>query len=436
MEVEEKRAGELVQWMSRLMVYRRLLQDPVMERLCQYLQAAPNTQGIFFSRLFFALAQEAEKDRPFVVDGWKNHLINLIAWDENPFSRQAAIQGDNLSPALLEAAVHDLRCLHRLYHFPWGEGEGRPSWERMLEGSKLHPLPAPLQELVAKFQAPVLTPEDYAFLARELAQYYRKEGMGVFGRYHALRWDGLSQKLVGVANPDGIRLSQLIGYERQKEELLANTESFLAGYGANNVLLYGDRGTGKSSLVKALVHAYGPKGLRLVEVQKQDLAQLPLLLQQLSPWPWRFILFVDDLSFEEFEVEYKGLKAVLEGGLEARPQNVLIYATTNRRSLVRQSFSERQGDDVHAADTLQEKLSLADRFGLTLTFVAPDKEQYLEMVEAMARERGIDLDRQELHRLALEWELRHSGRSGRVARQFIDYLSGRLFLNGTGGRQM
>lgn len=421
---------QVLSWASKLMVYRNLLKNPVIKVWEESLKEPVLDKEIFINQLFFTLAQAAEEDEPFVVDGWKNRLLNFIAWDENPFTHQAAVQGANLSPALLEAAAHDLKYLHRLYQF-FNLKEGEYPWGRLLAGREMAKLPPALAELAAKFEVPKLCQGDYVALAQKLQQHYLKEGTGLFGRYHALRWDGQSQRLLGVVNPDAIRLHQLIGYERQKQELLRNTESFLAGFRANNVLLYGDRGTGKSSLVKALVHAYGAKGLRVIEVQKQDLAQLPMLLPRLKPWPWRFILFIDDLSFEEFEVEYKGFKAVLEGGLEARPDNVLVYATTNRRSLVRQSFSQRQGDDVHVSDTFQEYLSLADRFGLTLTFVAPDKEHYLEMVEALARERGLKISREELHQEALRWELRHSGRSGRVARQFIDYLAGRLLLNDT-----
>jgi len=203
----------------------------------------------------------------------------------------------------------------------------------------------------------------------------------------------------------------------------------LAGLPANNILLYGDRGTGKSSTVKALLNRYRENGLRMVEVKKSDLADFPRLVRELRTSPQRFVLFVDDLSFEENEVEYKELKAVLEGGLESRPENVVIYATSNRRHLVRERFTDRQPEypengEVRPGDTVQEKLSLADRFGVTVLFMAPDKALYLEIVRGLAARRGISWPREELERQALLWEAWQNGRSGRSARQFIDSIWG------------
>ena len=222
-----------------------------------------------------------------------------------------------------------------------------------------------------------------------------------------------------------------MGYETERELLLRNTEHFLAGYPANNVLLYGDRGTGKSSTIKALLSAYGDRGLRLVEVPKAQLGDLPLVLRLLRDRRERFVLFIDDLSFQETETEYKALKAVLEGGLEARPPNVLLYATSNRRHLVQERFEDRAGavnGELHGVDTVQEKLSLSDRFGITLTFLAPDQERYLGIVSSLAAARALPIDAQELRSRALTWATRHKGRSGRTARQFVDYLSGELGL--------
>jgi predicted AAA+ superfamily ATPase len=268
-------------------------------------------------------------------------------------------------------------------------------------------------------------------------------GSGSLGRHDAFRWDGPAAELVPVLRPDPITLADLRGYERQRQTVLANTEQFVAGHSANNLLLYGDRGTGKSSLVKALRPAYGPKGLRLIEVAKEDLGDLPVLLPQLTGRRGRFILFIDDLSFGEGE-DYRGLKAVLEGSLVARPDNVLVYATTNRRHLVHETRGERiaagsDGEAAHAArlaqggaaalnprDVLQEKLSLADRFGQTIRFPAPDQQEYLDIVTHVARQRGLDMPATELHELALRWAQWHNGRSGRTARQFLDDLVGRL----------
>nr|MBA4116609.1 ATP-binding protein [Rubrobacter sp.] len=227
------------------------------------------------------------------------------------------------------------------------------------------------------------------------------------------------------------RLETLIGYEREREPLLRNTERLLAGLPSHHALLYGLPGTGKSSTVKAVLNEYADRGLRLVELSKEDLKELPRVLETLRGRGSRFILFVDDLSFEEHEIEYKALKALLEGSVEEPPENVRVYATSNRRNLIRERFSDRADEgsaeegDVHPRDTMQEKLSLVARFGLRLTFPAPDQRRYLEIVSGLARERGMEVPEEDLKEKALLWDRWHSGRSGRTARQFVDELQGR-----------
>jgi uncharacterized protein len=231
--------------------------------------------------------------------------------------------------------------------------------------------------------------------------------------------------LRAVLEPDPVRLVELVGYEREREPLLRNTERFLTGLPAHHALLYGLPGTGKSSTVKAVLNEYADRGLRLVEVAKEDLGALPRVLEALRGRGPRFVIFVDDLSFEEHEVEYKSLKALLEGSVEKSPENVRVYATSNRRNLVRERFSERE-DDVHARDTTQEKLSLAARFGLRVTFAVPDQGRYLEIITGLARQRGIEIPEAELVERATLWDRWHAGRSGRTARQFVDELEAEL----------
>jgi predicted AAA+ superfamily ATPase len=243
-----------------------------------------------------------------------------------------------------------------------------------------------------------------------------------------LRWEGRAGEMRGIAHPDPIQLAELVGYEREQALLTANVEHFLAGLPAHDALLYGPPGTGKSSTVKAIANAYAERGLRLVEVRKEDLADLPAIAALVRGRAPRFLLFVDDLSFEEHETQYKALKALLEGTAEARAANLLIYATTNRRNLVRESFADRgaPGDDVHGRDTMQEKISLAARFGLRVTFAAPDQERYLAIATSLARGRGLPLAEEEVRARALLWERQHPGRSGRTARQFVDDLEAEL----------
>lgn len=270
-----------------------------------------------------------------------------------------------------------------------------------------------------------------------LAAFYMKHGSGIFARYKGFIWerDGDRGFLRGVEEPDPVRLGDFIGYEMQRKEIVDNTLRFLKGYPANNLLLYGDRGTGKSSTVKALLNEYHELGLRLIEVPKEYLADFNQILRVIRNRPQKFIIFIDDLSFGDEENTYTSLKAVLEGSIENKPSNILVYATTNRRHLVRERFSDRAGfgsgkddDEIHAADTIQEKLSLADRFGMTITFTAPDQEKYLEIVEGLAKKRGIKIDREILCRKAVQWEMLYNGRSPRTALQFINWLEGSLKL--------
>jgi predicted AAA+ superfamily ATPase len=228
-----------------------------------------------------------------------------------------------------------------------------------------------------------------------------------------------------------VTLADLVGYEREREPAIRNAERFAAGLPANNVLLYGERGTGKSSTVKALLNEFGDKGLRLIEISKEHLGDFPELMAAVRNRRQRFILYVDDLSFEEQETHYKALKAILEGGIEARPDNVVLYATSNRRHIVRERFGDRTAasdDDVHMMDTMEEKLSLSDRFGIRVRFGTPDQLRYLDIVRGIAARRGVGLADDELERRALSWARRQNGRSGRTARQFVDALVGELAM--------
>ncbi|MEG6616354.1 ATP-binding protein [Peptococcaceae bacterium 1198_IL3148] len=418
---------DTVNYINQLTVYRDLLNDDVLQAMLAFINSInKNNAQPQYGQLFFILSTAMENDDHYVNDGWQNHLLNLIIMANNPFTRQAATYGVNISPSLRNAAIQDLRFLQSLFNLNAQKICKNliniPLWDNLYHVGKLSK-----QNFSASNTASALiNAADWGDCVDLLINHYHRAGVGIFGRFHTLLWDGEKQNVIGVNNPDPIKLSDLIGYDWERKQIVDNTEAFIKGYPANNVLLYGDRGTGKSSTVKALVNSYGTDGLRLIEVPKQYLADFPVIIRLLSTLHQYFILFVDDLSFEDFEVEYKALKAVLEGGVETKPKNVLIYATSNRRHLIRESHSERQQDDVHAGDTMQEKLSLSDRFGLTVTFISPNQQQYLAIVEGLATGRGLNIPKEELHRQAIQWELRHSGRSGRVARQFVDYLEGTL----------
>ena len=252
----------------------------------------------------------------------------------------------------------------------------------------------------------------------------------VFENHMAFRWERHREggTLVPVAHPHLFDLDDLVGVDEAKGEVVRNTAQFVAGFPANNVLLWGERGTGKSSCIKGLLRPFAPKGLRLVEVQKGDLLQITDILRLLRGAPWRFILFCDDLAFDEGEVSYRELKAILEGGIEARPENVLLYATSNRRHLMPEPMTDNLGREIHPEEAISEKLSLADRFGLTLSFYSFSQDTYLSIVEHYAERLGLAIGRDELRTEALRWALFKGQRSGRSARQFMDDLTGRLAM--------
>ena len=252
--------------------------------------------------------------------------------------------------------------------------------------------------------------------------------MGKLGLHKAFRieHEGNGAKIVPITNIAHVHLDDLVGYEIAKEKLIANTEAFIKGKKANNCLLFGDAGTGKSTSIKAIVNQYYDRGLRMIEVYKHQFQDLNSLIAQIKNRNYKFIIYMDDLSFEEFEIEYKYLKAVIEGGLEKKPDNILIYATSNRRHLVREKFSDKEErqDDLHKNDTVQEKLSLVARFGVTIYFGAPTPQEFKEIVKALALRYQIRMPEDELLAEANKWELSHGGLSGRTAQQFINYLLG------------
>ena len=264
---------------------------------------------------------------------------------------------------------------------------------------------------------------------RVLTAHYVHHGVGIFGLGHAFRVEENSRALLRpIFNEDPVRLSDLVGYDLQKEQLVRNTVAFLEGRPANNVLLYGDSGSGKSTCVRALLHEFYPRGLRLVELYKHQFRSLSDVIALVKQRNCKFILFIDDLSFEDFEIEYKFLKAVIEGGVEARPDNLLIYATSNRRHLIRETWNDRSdmehNGDVHRSDTMEEKLSLASRFGLAINFPSPGRQEYHRIVSTLARRAGVVMDEELLFRKADAWEIRHGGVSGRAAQQFVNDLAG------------
>jgi hypothetical protein len=421
-----------------LALFRDVFDDPIGRTVRALAEEATKLNA---ARLVALLLEEAELyPEELVGDAWQNHLLDRLLLVENAFSRKAErVPFEDIGEGLVNQVRRELALLQQLYQSGGAiaaEAYGAlgdvsaPGWRGLsplATGPALHaPEARALKRALADTQ-------EWPPMAKDLAATYAATGVGIFGRFRAFRWVHAERngRLEGVAHPDPVLLADLVGYEYEREPVVLNAARFAAGLPANNALLYGERGTGKSSTVKALLNEFGDQGLRLIEVQKEHLDDFHELLAPLRDRRERFILYVDDLSFEEQETHYKALKAILEGGVEARPENVILYATSNRRHLVRERFGDRQAvyddnDDVHALDTMEEKLSLSDRFGIRVTFGSPDQDRYLTIVQALASRRGIQLPPDELVRRALSWAQRQNGRSGRTARQFIDALVGEL----------
>ncbi len=359
---------------------------------------------------------------------WHNYIALYLLTHENPFSLLCERQDP--SGTLLHMAERDFRILRRMFDFDFAPLEAAlgTGCLAMMEDFQSPEEGDEAGELVRDLTARLERTKDAAGMLRETVASYREYGVGLLALYRAFRYgDG---KLRPVRFPDTVALDDIVGYEAQKQALRANTEAFLAGHAANNVLLYGDSGTGKSTCIRALLREYGDEDLRMVEVHRYQFRELFDLMELLRERRHRFILMLDDLSFEEDETEYKFLKAVIEGGIEARPENVLLYATSNRRHLIRESWSDRSdmehNGDIHRSDTMEEKLSLAERFGVAIRFDTPARQEYHDIVESLAQRYGVTAPTgEELLRQADEWEIRHGGVSGRTAEQFILALAGR-----------
>ena len=346
-------------------------------------------------------------------NSFKEYLSRLILTDDNAFTKAAAAgKADRLPAAVLNGVKSDLKKL---------EAVANISPKDIYESVENIDLRQVLKTLPSWQTGESVAPltEDWENRIEDLIEYHKKNGYGMYSKYNAFAWR--NHGLYPISETDPIQLSDLKNYEDQRRKVIDNTESFVNGYPANNVLLYGDRGTGKSSTVHAVLNAYAPEGLRMIEISKSDIPDLTMIREMLSESPMKFIIFIDDLSFDSHDDSFGELKAALEGSLGGRKHNTIIYATSNRRHLIKESFSDRE-NDINRNDIMQEQLSLSDRFGLSITFINPDKKGYLDIVEKIAEDRKLDVDMDYLCAVAEQWATRKGGRSPRCARQFIDYV--------------
>lgn len=365
---------------------------------------------------------------------WHCYLANLLVNNENSYSCGCEIRG-SIQGTVNDAALHDIEIFKELYDYDFGSLTQKlkvsefalvENYQSSSRESKVYNrrICARICELAEQFSQDH-TPED---MKDTLTRFYKEYGVGKFGLHKSFRVvrDDEGMHIEPILNIAHVSLDDLVGYEIPKRKLTDNTDAFVAGRRANNCLLFGDAGTGKSSCIKAIANEYYDRGLRIIEIYKHQFQDLNQVISQIKNRNYKFIIYMDDLSFEDFEIEYKYLKAVIEGGLEKKPENVLIYATSNRRHLIRENYSDKEEirQDMHTGDTVQEKLSLVHRFGVTIYFGAPDKKQFQVIVRTLAERSGLDMPEEELLLEANKWELSHGGLSGRTAQQFIDYLLG------------
>lgn len=366
---------------------------------------------------------------------WHNYLTFLLVNDENAYSTECEIVGE-IEGSINTITLHDfeifrelfaydftilekalgVNCLSVLMHYENVKGHGKAFNKR-------------IRDRICELSEKLGTCENAEEFKCTMTQFYKEFGVGKFGLHKAFRIEHTEAgaDIVPITKIAHVHLDDLVGYEIAKKKLIENTEAFVKGKKANNCLLFGDAGTGKSTSIKAILNQYYDQGLRMIEVYKHQFQDLNDVIAQIKNRNYKFIIYMDDLSFEEFEIEYKYLKAVIEGGLEKKPDNILIYATSNRRHLVRETFRDKsdRDEELHTNDTVQEKLSLVARFGVTIYFGGPSKKEFQQIVKTLAEKNQINMREEELLLEANKWELSHGGLSGRTAQQFIDYLLGK-----------
>ncbi len=371
---------------------------------------------------------------------WHNYLTFFMVTNENPFSLTCEKVGAN-DGSVNHFAKNDFRVFKNLFDFDFSaieEALGIDCFSQLSDyraiGKKELMYNKNVSEKIIALSAQLEQAADEHAFFDCVTAFYRDFGVGMFGLNKAFRIREQAQgtiEFLPINNMDKVMLDDLVGYELQKKKLVDNTRAFVEGRKANNVLLFGDSGTGKSTSIKAIVNAFYPQGLRMIEIYKHQFKDLSNVIAQIKNRNYKFVIYMDDLSFEEFEVEYKFLKAVIEGGVETKPDNILIYATSNRRHLIKETWNDRGDIEVdngmHRSDTMEEKLSLVNRFGVTINYAKPSQKEYFHIVLELAHRQGIAMSDEELKAEANKWELSHGGISGRTAQQFVNYLDGQQF---------
>lgn len=436
---------------SRLVMFRNFGENSILNNVCEIVreaEALQNTTGSYKGTKLEALVLraygevrrllEVGTDYGFDKNLWRDYLTFLLITNENPFTLTCEKIGAS-DGSVNGFAKSDFGIFLKLMNYDFGPMEEYLEIDCFSVITNYHSIPKKKQMYNRNVSERVrdlsdrlgaLDVEDAEGAFKILTDFYKQYGVGMFGLNRAFRIsheEGKDLEFIPINNTDSVKLDDLVGYEIQKKRLRDNTEAFVRGGRANNCLLFGDAGTGKSTSIKALINEYYDEGLRMIEIYKHQFEDLSKVISEIKNRNYRFIIYMDDLSFEDFEIEYKYLKAVIEGGLESRPDNVLIYATSNRRHLIKETWKDTSDMELekHHSDTVEEKLSLVARFGVTINFSTPAQKEYFHIVkELAARYPEINLSEEELLGQANKWEMTHGGMSGRTAQQFIDFLSG------------
>lgn len=427
---------------EELIIYKEFADGDILRDvvwLMEHYRSGDGRARPLFYRCMHRLSEQAA-DHGFYGNLWHCYLTNLLVNNENSYSCACEMRGE-VEGSINELVLHDIAIFKEFFDYDFTEMMEvlkAPEFVVILDyegssaDSKIYN--RRIRDRICTLAQHFVKNESAEAMKATLTQFYREYGVGNLGLHKAFRVEHTAEgaTIVPIRNIAHVYLDDLVGYEIPKQKLRENTEAFVSGRRANNCLLFGDAGTGKSSCVKAIANEYYEKGLRIIELYKHQFQDLNAVIGQVKNRNYKFIIYMDDLSFEDFEVEYKYLKALIEGGLEKKPANVLIYATSNRRHLIRENYSDkadRRDEDMHAGDTVQEKLSLVYRFGVTIFFGSPDKKQFQQIVKTLAERNGLKVPEEDLFLLANKWELSHGGLSGRTAQQFIDFLLGKSEKN-------
>lgn len=424
---------------SKLIMYGSLDDDCILVKLGKLIDDDKSDKNDVIKDIYIELKRLLELATKYGFDDnlWHNYLTYLLINNENPFSITCEKQGAR-DGSVNHFALNDFNIFKQLFDFDFSEVENRLGIDCFSHISNYKALVKPelmynknVSEKVRSLSLELGNCKDTNEFFDVVTNFYNEYGVGMFGLNKAFRISSSNEKevvLKPINNMEVVMLDDLVGYEIQKKKLLDNTIAFVEGRKANNVLLYGDSGTGKSTSIKAIVNEFYDQGLRMIEIYKHQFKDLSNIIAQIKNRNYRFIIYMDDLSFEEFEIEYKFLKAVIEGGVETKPENILIYATSNRRHLIKENWSDRddviQQNGMHQSDTMEEKLSLVNRFGVKINYSKPNKKEFNHIVKELAKVANLDIDEETLFLEANKWELSHGGVSGRTAQQFINYLSG------------